>query len=75
MGVLLMQNDPAIAEHKAAELASLIANHEIAVEGGTVRVTVSYGVHGFAQGDTAGEALEAADRAMYRSKTASRLGK
>jgi diguanylate cyclase (GGDEF)-like protein len=72
MGVLLMQNDRALAERKATELAELIAKEDIKVQGGTVRVTVSWGVHGFTKGDSAGEVIEAADRAMYRLKTASR---
>jgi diguanylate cyclase (GGDEF)-like protein len=72
MGVLLMQNDKALADRKAVELADLIANHPVKVEGGTVHVTVSYGVHSFAQGDSAGEVIEAADRAMYSRKTAGR---
>jgi len=72
MGVLLMQSDRAVADRKAAELAELIANHPVKVEGGTVQVTVSYGVHGFAKGDSAGEVIEAADRAMYDRKTASK---
>jgi diguanylate cyclase (GGDEF)-like protein len=72
MGVLLMQNDRALAERKAAELAELIAAQDIKIQGGTVRVTVSWGVHGFSHGDSAGEVIEAADRAMYRLKSASR---
>ncbi len=73
MGVLLMQNDRALADRKAVELADLIANYDIGVGPGiTARVTVSYGVHGFAQGDSAGEVIEAADRAMYRSKAATK---
>jgi diguanylate cyclase (GGDEF)-like protein len=69
MGVLLVQTDRAVAEHKAAELAALIEAQEVIFEGRPIPVSVAYGVHAFAQGDDADAAIDAADRAMYSAKT------
>lgn len=68
MGVLLVQADQAHAERKAAELAALIEAHETLWQGTPIRLGVAYGAYAFAQGDSAGEIIEAADRAMYRTK-------
>ncbi|HUK58890.1 MAG TPA: GGDEF domain-containing protein [Stellaceae bacterium] len=68
MGVLLVQTDQAQAWHKAGELAELIKAHPIEHQGTTLEVGVAYGVYTFAQGDNAGSAIDAADRAMYESK-------
>ncbi|HUB97397.1 MAG TPA: GGDEF domain-containing protein [Stellaceae bacterium] len=73
MGVLLMQSDRPVAERKAAELAERIAKEEVKVDGAALHVTVSWGVHELSQGDSAGAVIEAADRAMYQLKTASRV--
>jgi diguanylate cyclase (GGDEF)-like protein len=69
LGVLLVQTEKPVAENKAAELAALIQVQEIAWNGSTIRVSVAYGVHAFAHDDNAGAVLDAADRAMYRSKS------
>jgi diguanylate cyclase (GGDEF)-like protein len=69
LGVVLVQTDQPRAEHKAAELAQLIEAHEVVWENHTVRVTVAYGVHTFAPGDSAGAVIDAADRAMYQTKS------
>jgi diguanylate cyclase (GGDEF)-like protein len=75
LGVVLVQTDQALAEHKAAELAALIAAHEVKWEGHTIRVGVAYGIHAFAQEDSAGAVIEAADRAMYQSKIQTKTAK
>jgi diguanylate cyclase (GGDEF)-like protein len=69
LGVVLVQTDQALAERKGAELAALIEAHEVVWEGNAIRVSVAYGVHAFAQEDSAGAVIDAADRAMYQSKT------
>jgi diguanylate cyclase (GGDEF)-like protein len=69
LGVVLVQTDQPTAERKAEELAGLIEAHEVIWEGHAVRVSVAYGIHTFAQGDSAGAVIDAADRAMYRTKT------
>ncbi len=69
LGVVLVQTDQARAEHKAAELAQLIDTNDVIWEGRTIRVTVAYGVHTFMPGDSAGTIIDAADRAMYQTKT------
>lgn len=68
MGVLLVQADQALADRKAAELAALIEANVTAWQGASIRLTVAHGAYAFAQGDNAGEIIEAADRAMYRTK-------
>jgi diguanylate cyclase (GGDEF)-like protein len=68
MGVLLVQTDATLAEHKAAELAALIQAIEIPWEGGPIHVGVAYGVRAFGTDDSAGAVIDAADRAMYESK-------
>ena len=68
MGVLLVQADQAHAERKAAELATLIEAHETVWQGTQLRLGVAFGAYAFAQGDSAGEIIDAADRAMYRTK-------
>jgi len=70
MGVLLIQADQALADRKAGELATLIEERPTPWQGTSIHVTVACGAHAFVPGDTAGEIIEAADRAMYRHKTA-----
>ncbi len=69
MGVLLVQADQAHADRKAAELAALIEAHRTSWEGAQIRLCVAYGAYAFAPGDSAGHIMDAADRAMYRTKT------
>ncbi len=68
LGVLLVQTDQAQAWRKAGELAELIDACPIDYQGTTLKVGVAYGVYTFAQGDNAGAAIDAADRAMYETK-------
>ena len=68
MGVLLVQADQAHADRKAAELAALLEALETPWQGASIRLGVAYGAYAFAQGDSAGAIIDAADRAMYRVK-------
>jgi diguanylate cyclase (GGDEF)-like protein len=68
MGVLLVQADQALAERKAAELAALIEARETLWQRTPIRLSVACGAYAFSQGDSAGEIITAADRAMYRAK-------
>jgi diguanylate cyclase (GGDEF)-like protein len=68
LGVLLVQTDQSQAWHKAGELANLIAARAIEFQGKALNVSVAYGVYTFAQGDNAGNVIDAADRAMYEAK-------
>jgi len=75
MGVLLVQTDQELANHKAAELAARIEARETLWQGKVLHVTVAYGAHAFAHGDSAGEVIEAADRAMYSQKSKMKQGR
>ena len=75
LGVVLVQTDQALAERKAAELAALIEAHEVPWAGTTLRVSVAYGIHAFAQDDSAGAVIDAADRAMYETKNRAKSAK
>ncbi|HXQ49665.1 MAG TPA: GGDEF domain-containing protein [Stellaceae bacterium] len=75
MGVLLVQTDEALAEHKAAELAAKIQAMQIPWEGGPIGVGVAYGVRAFGTEDSAGAVIDAADRAMYQSKNRMKAAK
>jgi diguanylate cyclase (GGDEF)-like protein len=68
MGVLLVQADQPHADRKAAELAALIEAYETPWQHGVIRLGVAHGAYAFAQGDSAGAIIDAADRAMYRTK-------
>jgi diguanylate cyclase (GGDEF)-like protein len=68
MGVLLVQADQAHADRKAAELAALIEAHETQWQGAPIRLGVAHGAYAFARGDSASQIIDAADRAMYRTK-------
>ena len=69
LGVLLVQTDNALAEHKAAELAALIEKRPISWQGQNLRVGVAFGTYAFRGGENASAVIDAADRAMYRRKT------
>jgi diguanylate cyclase (GGDEF)-like protein len=71
-GVLLVQADHAAAEAKAAMLAQSVSERPLAWQGRTIPLGVAYGVHTFLGDGSAGDALEAADRAMYVRKRESR---
>ena len=70
-GVLLVQADAATAEAKAAMLAQAVGGAEFAWQGRPITLGIAYGVHTFLGDGSAGDALDAADRAMYVRKRAS----
>lgn len=67
-GVILSQADDATAAEKARSLVSKIESEPMEWQDAQIPIHVSYGVYTFRGGDSAGEALEAADRAMYAHK-------
>jgi diguanylate cyclase (GGDEF)-like protein len=68
LGVLLAQTDQKLAEQKAAQLAAAVAAQPLQWQGQSVPLGVSYGVYSFNGGENAGDAIDAADRAMYAAK-------
>jgi diguanylate cyclase (GGDEF)-like protein len=69
LGVLLVQTDKALAEHKAAELAALVEKRSISWHGQNLSISVAFGTYAFLGGENANAVLDAADREMYRRKT------
>ncbi len=67
-GVLMVQADRSIAEAKAGQLAEAVQQRPLSWQGRNLPLDISYGVHCFAGNDNAGDALEAADQAMYARK-------
>lgn len=67
-GVILSQADEATAAEKARMLVQKIESEPLDWQGHQIPIHVSYGVYTFRGGDSAGEALAAADRAMYAHK-------
>jgi diguanylate cyclase (GGDEF)-like protein len=67
-GVLLVQADQEIAEAKAAQLAEAVRHQPLSWQGHSIMLDIAYGVHAFRGDVEAGEALDAADRAMYVRK-------
>jgi len=67
-GVLLVQSDRPLAEAKAAQLADAVRQRPLSWQGRSLALEIAYGVHCFAGNDNAGDALEAADQAMYTRK-------
>jgi diguanylate cyclase (GGDEF)-like protein len=68
LGVLLVQTDQPLAEQKAAQLAAAVATKPLIWQGQEVPLGVAFGVYTFRGGENAGDALDAADRAMYEAK-------
>jgi len=68
LGVLLVQTDQALAEQKAAQLAAAVAAQPLQWQGQAIPLGVSFGVYTFNGGENAGDAIDAADRAMYAAK-------
>ena len=68
--VILSQANSPTAGEKAAALVSMIEAQPLDWNGVKIAIEVSYGIYIFKGGDTAGEALAAADRAMYKHKMA-----
>ena len=67
-GVLLVQSDRPLAEAKAAQLADAVRQRPLSWQGRSLALEIAYGVHCFVGNDNAGDALEAADQAMYTRK-------
>jgi diguanylate cyclase (GGDEF)-like protein len=70
-GVILSHADEATAREKAISLVETIAAHPLDWNGHEIPVAVSYGIYIFQGGDSPGQALAAADRAMYENKNES----
>jgi GGDEF domain-containing protein len=64
----MVQADRSIAEAKAGQLAEAVQQRPLSWQGRNLPLDISYGVHCFAGNDNAGDALEAADQAMYARK-------
>jgi len=67
-GVLLVQTDRELAQTKADELAIAISDRPFVWQGETLALSIAVGVYTFNGDEHVGEALEAADRAMYEQK-------
>jgi diguanylate cyclase (GGDEF)-like protein len=67
-GVILAQADETAAREKAAALAALIAATPLTWESKAIGLSVAYGLQPLAGAAGADDALNAADRAMYRHK-------
>ncbi|MEM1019120.1 MAG: GGDEF domain-containing protein [Pseudomonadota bacterium] len=65
---LLMQANEAQAHDKGTQLANLIADTPVNIKGNTVHVKVAFGAYTFDDVEDAGDALDQADRAMYKHK-------
>jgi len=68
--VILSQANAPTASEKAASLVATIEAQPLDRNGEEIPIQVSYGIYTFKGGDTAGDALAAADRAMYAHKMA-----
>ena len=73
-GVILAQAGEEAAVGKATRLADMIAALPLEWEGAPIDIGISFGVYSFKPGEDAGQALAAADKAMYahKNKTAAR---
>jgi len=69
-GVILAQTDEEQAHGKASALAEAIRDAPLRWGELTIPVSAAYGVYGFSGQDDPQQAIEAADRAMYRQKRA-----
>lgn len=67
-GVILSQADETTASDKARVLVAKIESDPMDWQDSQIPIHVSYGVYTFRGGDSAGDALAAADRAMYAHK-------
>jgi diguanylate cyclase (GGDEF)-like protein len=68
-GVVLAKGEGAVAAAKARALARAVQARPVVFQGRRLRVRVACGAHDLAAGESAAEALAAADRAMYLDKT------
>ena len=73
-GVILAQGDQATANEKAAFLANAIEQVPFDWQGNKIKLSVAVGAYTFQGGENAGQALDAADRAMYERKQAKEEG-
>ena len=67
-GVLLSQADETTARTKAKTLIDEIEAAPLDWQGHQIPLRLAYGTHTFSSGENAGDALAAADRAMYAQK-------
>ena len=72
-GVLLAHADEATALEKALQLNDIIQGRPLKWQSITIPLHVAFGTYTFTGGENPGDALAAADRAMYAHKNASRL--
>jgi diguanylate cyclase (GGDEF)-like protein len=68
LGVLLIQTDQGLAEQTGAQLAAAIATQPLLWQGQEIKLGVAFGVYSFSGSENAGDAIDAADRAMYAAK-------
>ncbi len=69
-GILLVHVEEAVAAEKALQLTDIIDSNPLYWESHKIPINVSFGAHTFTGGEDAGDALAAADRAMYVQKNA-----
>jgi diguanylate cyclase (GGDEF)-like protein len=67
-GIILSHTDAEQALIKGRQLAQAIMNAPVEHDGVKLTITASYGITTFKQGQSAQEAMDAADRAMYAQK-------
>jgi diguanylate cyclase (GGDEF)-like protein len=67
-GVLLVKTNQQNADDKAAALARAIEQHPLIWEGQAIRLSAAFGAYCFSGSESVGEAMAAADRAMYVAK-------
>ena len=67
-GVVLAQAGSVSAHEKATLLSAAIENTPFQWEGNSLSLSVSFGAYSFSWGEDAGEALQRADKAMYKQK-------
>lgn len=73
-GVILSHTDAEQARDKGRQLAQAIQGRPVEYDGAKLTITASYGITTFKKGETAQDAMEAADRAMYQHKNALKAG-
>ena len=71
-GVILSHTDATQALDKGRQLAQAIMANPVEYDGAQITVSASYGITTFKPGDSAHDAMEAADRAMYAQKNAAK---
>jgi diguanylate cyclase (GGDEF)-like protein len=67
-GVILVQTDQETAVRKAAQLSGAISSRPLFWQGHEIPLSAAYGTHSFSGSETASEAIDAADKAMYERK-------